>query len=172
MIYETDRTYTREMNTNDIKSLSEILQDAEVMAAYEHAFSDEEVREWLDKQMRRYEEYDYGMWAVILKKTGEMIGQCGLSVQEVNGEKVLEIGYMLKRKYWHEGYATEAAAGCKRYAFEELDAEEVYSIVRDTNIASMNVAIRNKMTVRCRIIKNYYGIDMPHLAFSIRKVFP
>lgn len=50
-------------------SISAILQDKDVMYAYEHAFSDGEVRQWLDRQMKRYEEYDFGLWAVILRET-------------------------------------------------------------------------------------------------------
>ncbi len=51
------------------------------MYAYEHAYSDAEVQEGIDKQFQRYEEYGFGVWAVILKETGTLIGQCGLSMQ-------------------------------------------------------------------------------------------
>lgn len=51
------------------------------MYAYEHAFSDGEVRQWLDRQMKRYEEYDFGLWAVILRENECMIGQCGITRQ-------------------------------------------------------------------------------------------
>ena len=81
MILETKRLYLREMTQDDYGSLCKILQDEEVMYAYEHAFSDEEVQEWLDKQLARYREYGFGLWAVILKETDEMIGQCGLTMQ-------------------------------------------------------------------------------------------
>ena len=97
-----------------------------------------------------------------------MIGQCGLTYQECDGREVLEIGYLFEKAYWHQGYAMEAAAGCKQYAFEQLHAPEVYSIIRDNNFASMNVAIRNGMTVRGRIIKHYYGMDMPHYVFCVK----
>ena len=55
MIFETDRLYLREMNQSDFKSLSKILKDEETMYAYEGAFSDTEVQEWLDKQILRYQ---------------------------------------------------------------------------------------------------------------------
>lgn len=162
MILETERLYLREMNQADFNSLCKILQDEKTMYAYEGAFNDTEVQEWLDKQISRYEKFGFGLWAVILKETNEMIGQCGLSMQPWKDREVLEIGYLFQRQYWHKGYATEAARGCRKYAFEVLDAGEVCSVIRDTNTASQNVAIRNGMTVADRWIKHYRGVDMPH----------
>jgi RimJ/RimL family protein N-acetyltransferase len=77
---------------------------------------------------------------------------------------------MLETSFWHNGYAIEAAIACKEYAFEKLNANEVFSIIRDNNIASQNVAKRNGMTVKGAFIKHYRSIDMPHLVFSVRRV--
>jgi RimJ/RimL family protein N-acetyltransferase len=170
MILETDRLYLREINESDIPALRKILQDKEVMAAYEHAFSDEEVLDWLNRQLTRYTEDGSGLWAVILKETGTMIGQCGITLQKWDQRQVPEIGYLFQKDHWHKGYATEAAAACKKYAFERLGLSEIYSIIRDTNTASQNVAIRNGMTVCGRFIKHYHGIDMPHLVFSAKNI--
>jgi len=169
MVLETERLILREMTQEDYPALAQILQDREAMFAYEHAFSDEETQAWLNRMLERYRTDGYGLWAVVRKETGEMIGQCGLTRQRVEEREVLEIGYLFQRKHWKQGYAIEAARACKVYAFETLNADEVFSIVRDNNIASMNVAIRNGMTIRCRFTKHYYDMDMPHYAFSIRK---
>ncbi len=169
MILETKRLYLRELKQSDFLSLCKILQDKDVMYAYEHAFDDDEVQKWLDSQINRYKDYGFGLWAVILKETDEMIGQCGLSMQDCNGMQVLEVGYLFQKIFWHKGYASEAAIACKEYAFEILNADEVFSIIRDTNIASQNVAKRNGMEVTKRFIKHYYGVDMPHLVFSIKR---
>lgn len=162
MILETERLYLREMNQGDFHSLCEILQDERTMYAYEGAFSDQEVQEWLDRQISRYEKWNFGLWAVILKETDKMIGQCGFTMQPWKASEVLEIGYLFNRLYWHRGYATEAARACKKYAFETLGASEVCSIIRDTNLASQNVAVRNGMTKTDSWTKHYRGIDMPH----------
>lgn len=162
MILETERLYLRKMNQGDYEALCRILQDAEAMYAYEGAFSDTEVQEWLDRQISRYEKWGFGMWAAVLKETGEMIGQCGLTMQPWKGKEVLEIGYLFQRAYWHKGYATEAARACKKYAFETLNASEVCSIIRDTNTASRKVAVRNGMAAEDSWIKHYRGVDMPH----------
>ena len=81
---------------------------------------------------------------------------------------MLEIGYLFQRAYWHQGYATEAAKACKEYAFTVLNADEVCSIIRDTNTASQNVALRNGMSVKDSSVKHYRGVDMPHHRYVIR----
>ncbi len=169
MILETERLYLRRLTQDDFDNLCRTLQDEQAMYAYEGAFSDAEVQEWLDRQLARYETYGFGLWAVILKETGEFVGQCGLTMQPWKGREVLEIGYLLEREHWHKGYCTEAAKACKEYAFTVLGAEEVCSIIRDTNTASQNVAIRNGMTAVDTHTKHYKGVDMPHLRFSARR---
>ena len=167
MILETERLYLREMNQSDFESLCKTLHDEDTMYAYEGAFNVDEVQEWLDRQILRYQEWNFGLWAVILKETNQMIGQCGLTMQPWKDENVLEIGYLFERTYWHKGYAIEAAKACKKYAFEILKADEVCSIIRDTNIASQKVAIRNGMTIKDVWTKHYRGVDMPHYRYVV-----
>ncbi len=168
MLIESTRLFLRKMSQSDFNALCKILQDEEVMYAYEGAFSDKEVQEWLDRQIMRYKTDGFGLYAVILKESGEMIGQCGLTFQDFNGNQVLEVGYLFQKAYWHRGYATEAARACKEYAFTVLDADEVYSIIRDTNIPSQKVAERNGMVRVGVFTKHYRGVDMPHYAYAIK----
>lgn len=167
MILETERLYLRELEQSDFSALCRILQDEQTMYAYEGAFTDAEVQDWLDRQLARYKKYGFGLWAVILKETEELIGQCGLTMQPWKDGEVLEIGYLFRRDCWHKGYATEAAGGCKEYAFETLHAGEVCSIIRDTNTASQNVALRNGMEKRDNWTKHYRGVDMPHFRYVV-----
>jgi RimJ/RimL family protein N-acetyltransferase len=168
-IIETNRLILREMTQADFPALAAILQDMETMYAYEGAFTCKETQEWLNKQLARYQADGFGLWAVVLKESGEMVGQAGVTMQPVEEEQVPEIGYLFNRAHWHKGYAAEAAISCKRFAFDVLGFSEIYSIIRDTNIASMNVAIRNGMMVRKRFVKHYRGVDMPHFLFVVRK---
>lgn len=168
-ILETPRLLLREMTTSDLPAICRVLQDEKTMYAYEHAFSDEEAQAWLNNQLRRYREDGFGLWAVVLKESGEIIGQCGITLQDVNGEWVPEVGYLFERAYWHQGFATEAAIACKEYAFSVLGLDTVYTIIRDNNIASQNVAKRNGMTICGRIVKHYYGMDMPHLVYRAER---
>lgn len=168
-VIETSRLYLRELNQADYSSLAAIVQDEQTMYAYEGPFSDAETQAWQDKNILRYKQDGFGLWAVILRESGAMIGMAGLTWQSIEQATVLEIGYLLNRRYWGMGFAIEAAKACKEYAFSVLEANEVYSIIRDTNIASMNVAIRNGMLVRGRFVKQYRGVSMPHLVFSAKR---
>ena len=168
MVLDTARLILRHMNQNDYKSLCKILQDEAVMYAYNGAFSNNEVQEWLDRQLLRYRDFGFGLWAVVLKETNEMIGQCGLSMQPWKGRKVLEIGYLFQKACWHKGYASEAAKACKRYAFEHLKAQEVFSIINDTNAASKKVALRNGMSLIDTWQKRYRGMEMLCCLYSVK----
>lgn len=169
IILETERTYMRKMDEDDFSALCTILQDSEVMYAYEHAFSDDEVWDWLHRQMRRYETDGVGLWLVIDKKSNTVIGQCGITMQDIGRDKpVPEIGYLFAKAYWHKGYATETAVACRRYGFDTLGFDELYSIIRDNNIPSQNAAKRNDMTARFTIVKHYHGMDMPHIVYSVK----
>lgn len=169
MILETERLILREMGEQDIRDLKEILQNPRVMYAYEHDFTDRDVREWLTRQQKRYREYGFGLWAMILKSTGEMIGQAGLTMQPYREKQVLEIGYLLKESFWHCGYAREAAAGCKQYAFEVLKRDKVYSVIKSDNIASQRVAKSIGMEKEDTFITQYYNGDMQHDLYSVQR---
>ena len=169
MVLETERLVLRKMTQADSPALCRILQDEKTMYAYEGAFSDEEVQQWLDRQLARYARYGFGLWAVLRKETGALIGQCGVTMQETGEGEVPEIGYLLRKDCWHRGYATEAAAACRDYAFETLGFDRVWSIIRENNLPSQRVARRLGMVPCGRMVKHYYGIDMPHILFSVRR---
>ena len=165
MILETQQLILREMTQKDLPALRRILQDDETMVAYNGAFDEAETQAWLDRQLARYAQYGFGLWAVVLKQTGEMIGQCGLTMQPWRSDEVLEVGYLFNRAFWHHGYATEAARGCMEYAFNRLGAKEICSIIRETNQPSRRVAERNGLVLRDSWVKHYRGVDMPHVRY-------
>lgn len=167
MTIETARLRLREMTDDDLPELRAILHDPETMTAYNGAFSDAESLAWLRRMQQRYREDGFGLWAVVGRDTGRMIGQCGITRQQIEGDEIIEVGYLFQRAHWGHGYAVEAAAACRDWAFSTLAIDEVYAKIRSTNIASMNVAIRLGMTVRRAFITHYRGVDMPHLAFAV-----
>ena len=167
-IIKTERLVLRTLEESDWDGLCKILQDEEVMYAYEGAFDAQEVRNWLEKQWTGYREDGFGLWCVTEKDTGTMVGQCGITYQEWDGKRVPEIGYLFQKAYWHRGYATEAAITCREYAFHTLGFTEVYSIIRDTNTASRKVAERNGMKEVGRLVKHYRGVEMPHVVYCVK----
>jgi len=99
-----------------------------------------------------------------------MIGQCGLTMQSWRERELLEIGYLFQKAHWHKGYATEAAAACKEYAFSVLNASSIYSMIRDKHIASQNVAVRNGMKVVDKFTKNFRNVDMNFFLYCAEKI--
>lgn len=169
VILETDRLILRPLTWADRPALCAILQDAQTMTYYNGAFDDVMVDQWLQKQLDRYKTFGIGLWAVIRKSDARLIGQCGLTWQPWKDRDVLEIGYLFNRHCWHQGYAREAAAACRDYAFDVLQAEEVCSIIRDTNLPSQNIARAIGMEPADQWVKRYRGADMPHIRFVISR---
>ena len=168
-IMNTERLILRELVMGDLPAVWEIVGDDMTMSAWNGAWSEEENLAGLEKQINNYREHGFGRWAVVLRDTGQVIGICGLQYCDTDKDSVLEVGYLFNRSFWHKGYAIEAAIASKSYAFDVLEEAEVFSLIRDTNLASINVAIRNGMLVRGRFIKQYKGAAMPHYIFPARK---
>lgn len=171
IVLQTKRLLLRQMKMDDedLRSCSRFLADPEVMYAYEHGFNWMEIENWIIQNRRRYEQDGFGLWMVIEKKSGKVIGDCGPTWQDTPSGKVLEIGYHLQKASWHHGFATEAAKACRDYAFEKLPVNLVTSIIRDTNSASQKVAIRNGMhPIEC-FDKYYWNKTMPHIVYAITR---
>lgn len=100
---------------------------------------------WIERQLKRYKSIGVGLCAIELKGTGELIGQCGLVWQFVDGIPKWEVGYHLLPRFWGNGYATEAAIACRDFCFENEMAETLISIIDPRNTRSIAVARRNGM---------------------------
>ena len=167
IIFETKRLYAKKLTADSIFDLKKMLQDPRVMYAYEGVFDDEMTEAWLNKMLWRYDEYGFALNGIYLKTTDEMIGQCGITMQEYQNSLVHEVGYLFCADFWHQGYATEAAKTARDYAFTVLKAPRVFAFVRDTNTASMNVARRCGLKAIDIIIKHYRNVTMPHIVFDL-----
>ena len=139
-ILETDRLFLREMNMDDFDALYQVLADSEIMQHYPYTFDEKRVRDWIERNMNRYVKDGFGLWAVCLKDTGEMIGDCGLTLQNIEGEMLPEIGYHIRRDKQHNGYAKEAAKGVLEWAKENTDYPALYSYCKYTNLPSIKTA--------------------------------
>ncbi|MGI9455898.1 MAG: GNAT family N-acetyltransferase [Aeoliella sp.] len=165
IILTTARLQLRRMHAGDLDFLAEMLADPEVMRHYPKVFNRQEAGDWLDKVFKRYEEDGHAFWLVENRSTGEPIGQCGLLAQQVNDAREMEIGYMLHRRHWRQGYAHEAASGVRDWAIEELDASRLVSLIRPANIPSQRVAL----SYGAKPEKLVVWRDLEHLVFSLHR---
>ena len=140
IIIETERLFLREMDRNDYDALYQVLADPIIMRHYPYPFDESRVRDWIKRNLNRYQENRFGLWAVCLKDTGEMIGDCGLTLQNINGEMLPEIGYHIRRDCQRKGYAKEAAKAVRDWAFRNTDYPALYSYCKYTNIPSLRTA--------------------------------
>ena len=142
---ETHRLALRELTMDDLQDLYMILSDVESMKHYPEPFNLEKSKKWIEWNMENYQVYGFGLWAVVLKNVNQFIGDCGITMQNINGKLEPEIGYHINRAYTGLGYATEAAQACRDYAFNVLRLNAVFSYMKYTNIASQRVAEKNAM---------------------------
>lgn len=141
MIIETERLFLREMKKSDFDALYEVLADADIMQHYPYTFDKNRVRNWIQRNIERYRIFGFGLWAVCLKETGEMIGDCGLTMQLINGKIKPEIGYHIRATKQRNGYAKEAAIAVRDWPFNNTPFQIIYSYMKYTNEPSVKTAI-------------------------------
>ena len=139
-VLETPRLVLRELTAEDFGALYDTLADSDVRRHYPYTFDERRVRGWIGKNIERYRDFGFGLWAVVLKATGSMIGDCGITMQCINGRIKPEIGYHLQRDWQGRGYAREAARACRDWAFEHTPFGTLYSYMKADNAPSIGVA--------------------------------
>ena len=152
MVIETERLLLREMNDDDFQALYKVLADSEIMQHYPYAFDENRVRNWIERNIERYRVFGFGLWAVCLKETDEMIGDCGLTMQLIKGEIKPEIGYHIRADKQRKGYAKEAAIAVRDWTFNNTPFNIVYSYMKHTNEASAQTA----MSYGCKQVDNFF----------------
>lgn len=145
-VLTTPRLHLRELAPDDLDFLAEMLAHPEVARYYEKTFTRDDARVWLDRQLGRYRRDGHGLWLVELADGAVPIGQVGLAMQDVDGGRHAEIGWLLHRLFWGRGYATEAAAATRDAAFGRWGYPRVVSLIRPENLPSQAVAQRIGMT--------------------------
>ncbi len=156
---QTPRLILREFKTEDVDALAEILSDPEVMKfSSKGPFSKEDTSNFIAWSMESYKNCGYGQWAVIERKTGALIGLCGLSHTDMNGQPEVEIGYRIAQDRWGKGLASEAAAEVLRLGFEKHRLASIIAIVSTEHAASIRVA--EKIGFSDYLLGQYKGWDV------------
>ncbi len=165
LVLDTARLRLRRFRRDDIEAVFAIISDDVAMQYYPKTFNRTDAEQWIERNLRRYREDGYGLFAVTLKDSDDLIGDCGVIKQSVEGELAMEVGYHFRRDQWGHGYATEAAHGCMGLAFQTFGAGQVISLIRPENTPSRRVAERNGMKLERHVM--HYGL--PHLVYAMRR---
>jgi RimJ/RimL family protein N-acetyltransferase len=168
VILKTQRLQLREFLPADADGLARVLSDLITMQYYPVPYNKQGVTDWIERNRGRYKKGGHGLWAMILKTSGELIGDCGLALQKIDGVAEIEIGYHVRRDLWGQGLATEAATACRDFGFERLNARRLISLVRPENLPSRRVAEKVGMTVW----KEIQWADLRHLVYAIQRNHP
>ena len=145
MRIETNRLILRDYTIADYAALYEILSDPETMQHYPSPFDEKRTRDWIQWNLDNYRKDGFGLWAVTLKETDEFIGDCGITLQNIDGEMLPEIGYHIHKAHWRKGYGSEAAKAVRNWVFQHTKYNAVYSYMKYTNEASYRTAMGNCM---------------------------
>ncbi len=163
---ETERLILRELREEDFEALFSVLADSDIMRHYPYTFDEKRVRNWIAKNRARYGVWGFGLWAVVWRETGEMIGDCGLTVQEIDGAFCPEIGYHIAARFQRRGIASEAARAVRDWAFEKTPFQELFSYMKADNLPSRAVARKNGM----RLVREFTDAEGEKTSvFSIRQ---
>jgi ribosomal-protein-alanine N-acetyltransferase len=166
---ETERLILRELLPADVDGYFEMDSDPDVhiYLGSQPQQQKEQAANAIQFIRQQYIDNGIGRWAVIDKNTNTFLGWAGLKlITEPTNNHInyLDLGYRLAKKYWGKGYASEAAAASLAYAFNELQANEVYAIADCKNAASNKILVKTGLTlvetfVHHDILCNWYKTD-------------
>jgi RimJ/RimL family protein N-acetyltransferase len=139
-ILETERLRLRQYVLADADALFDVFSDPDARDFYPAMADPANARRWIEWNLRNYDAFGLGLWAVELKTSGTFIGDCGLTYQDVEGANMLEVGYHIVLRERRKGYATEAARACLDFGFVHTSSEQICSLVNLSNLASRKVA--------------------------------
>lgn len=167
-ILTTPRLDLREMNLEDLDFLASLLADPEVMRYFPKPLSREESEAWIHRQLDRYEQDGCGYWLVIEKSSQQPVGQIGVLMTEIDGQKEPALGYIVDSAFWRRRVASEATAACIEWVFAQTDHPRVITLVRPENKASLAVAGKIGMVEQGQTM--FAGYE--HKVFSIDRPSP
>lgn len=154
----TERLYMRKLRNDDIDNYYEIMKKDEVgiWLGTSRGKTYDETKLLIDKFSKQWDEKGYGVWGVIEKQSGELLGHCGLSYLKETSE--IEILYAFDPEFWGHGYATESAIMALEYAFKNAKLDRIIALAKPLNIRSSNVI--KKIGLKIVGTKEYFGLKL------------
>jgi|WetSurMetagenome_2_1015567.scaffolds.fasta_scaffold79458_2 RimJ/RimL family protein N-acetyltransferase/GNAT superfamily N-acetyltransferase len=142
----TSRLTLRPFTEADVEPLHGILNEDGILRYFPRPDPPDRARveRLITGQLRHWEEHGLGWWAVELRATGELLGWNGL--QYLPDTEEVEVGYLLSRRHWGQGLATEGAQASLRFGLETLRLGSIVGIVHPENIASQQVLTKAGLT--------------------------
>ena len=156
-VIKTARLRLREFTEDDVGAVYKIISDPVTMSHYPKPYDYRGAERWVSWSIENYKKYGFGWWAMELSDTGEFIGDCGITMQQIDGELLPELGYHIDKKFWRRGYGKEASLAVVDYIFKSTDLDALYSYMTADNVASFSLAASVGMKKIKEFIDGHYG---------------
>lgn len=168
MHLETERLLIRKIQLSDIPALVEIWTDPKVTQFMGGPRDKDFLVQTFSDDVEAGQPEPYDLWPVIETASNEVVGHCGLLDKEVDGQLEIELTYVLRKSAWGNGYATEAAAALRDYAFETRQLERLIALIDPENLGSERVAQKVGMALEKEVLRGdklmrVYAITKPTL---------
>jgi RimJ/RimL family protein N-acetyltransferase len=163
LLLETERLTLRALTLADLDEMATLLGDTEALLLWGDPLDRDGARAWIERNLARYASHGFGRCAVVLRETGELVGDCGLIPTVVEDVDEVELGWITRRSSWGLGIATEAGAAWRDYGLEVLGLERIVSMISADNLASQRVAEKLGFAVEREAM---WG-DLPHLLYAL-----
>lgn len=165
-VLETERLVLRPMRADDFAALWRVFTDPRVMAAFaSEPFTQAQMTTWIDRNLVHQAEHGWGLFSLVLKSEGDLIGDCGLEWMTLDDGGVAELGYDLRSDVWGRGLATEAACAVRDFAFGPAGLSNLISLIRAGNDASRRVA--EKVGMRHETTLERWGV--PYWRYGVAR---
>jgi RimJ/RimL family protein N-acetyltransferase len=161
----TERLELRPFEPGDEDAMAVVFGDAEALRFWGPPLDRDAIRERIERNRERQSRDGFARWAIVLRASGELVGDAGLTWTDVEGTKEIELGWVVRRDLWGLGIASEAGAGWRDRAFGALGLERIVSIIRAENAGSRRVAEKLAMAVEREAFWN----DAPHLMYVLER---
>lgn len=163
-ILETDRLKVRESTVEDVDDFYRIYKEPSITLYMEDLYQEKEAEHAYMKAYidQIYGFYGYGLWTVVLKKTGQVIGRAGLSIRE--GYDLPELGFVIDAAYQNQGYGFEVCKGILAYAKAELAFDMVQALTDARNLISKHLLEKLGFVFR----RDVPGSDRTYQLFTVK----
>lgn len=142
IILETERLLLRHFVREDLDALYALYRDPQIRRYFpEGTLTYQETREELEWYLHGHPQRpELGLWATVLKASGQFIGRCGLLPWTIDGQPEIEVAYLIDKAYWGQGLGSEAARAVRDYGFQQLGLSRLICLIDQDNLASIRVA--------------------------------
>jgi len=164
IIIKTDRIIMRQFRPDDREVLHRITHEPDIMKYFpsRSAWPIDKVDRYFSYQSAHWQRFRYGHWALTMIKGGRFFGWCGLEFLPDTEET--EVGFMLSKKFWGNGYATESATAAVKFGMDQIGLKEIIGLAHPENKSSQRVLEKSGLSLKRRA--SYFGMEM--LRYAIR----